>query len=201
MDGCGYIRFVWSILIPLIKPAIATVTVIHAIGIWNELILANVYLTNEDLFPITKGLIVFEGVYGSDWPKLAAAVLMLMFPMLVLFMFLQRYIISGLTSGAVKGSWNREGGVMKHEQGVRSLLDSCQRRRLIVVSACGSRNSQDDAGRHVRRSAGDRPPATVAPATAGADNRSPDDDHSNAGPDSDRRPRGHGTGLERRVRR
>ncbi|HUS42573.1 MAG TPA: carbohydrate ABC transporter permease [Ilumatobacteraceae bacterium] len=103
MDGCGYVRFVWSILIPLIKPAIATVTVIHAIGIWNELILANVYLTNEDLYPITKGLIVFEGVYGSDWPKLAAAVLMLMLPMLVLFMFLQRYIISGLTSGAVKG--------------------------------------------------------------------------------------------------
>ena len=103
MDGCSYTRFVWSILIPLIRPAIATVTVIHAIGIWNELILANVYLTNEDLFPITKGLIVFEGVYGSDWPKLAAAVLMLMLPMLVLFMFLQRYIISGLTSGAVKG--------------------------------------------------------------------------------------------------
>ena len=103
VDGCSYMRFVWSILIPLIRPAIATVTVIHAIGIWNELILANVYLTNDDLFPITKGLIVFEGVYGSDWPKLAAAVLMLMLPMLVLFMFLHRYIISGLTSGAVKG--------------------------------------------------------------------------------------------------
>ncbi len=103
MDGCSYPRFVWSILIPLIRPAIATVTVIHAIGIWNELILATVYLTNEDLYPITRGLIVFEGVYGSDWPKLAAAVLMLMAPMLVLFLFLQRYIISGLTSGAVKG--------------------------------------------------------------------------------------------------
>ena len=103
MDGCSYPRFVWSILIPLIRPAIATVTVIHAIGIWNELILATVYLTNEELYPITRGLIVFEGVYGSDWPKLAAAVLMLMLPMLVLYMFLQRYIISGLTSGAVKG--------------------------------------------------------------------------------------------------
>ena len=103
VDGCGYARFVWSILMPLIRPAIATVTVIHAIGIWNELVLATVYLTNEDLYPITRGLIVFEGVYGSDWPKLAAAVLMLMVPMLVLYMFLQRYIISGLTSGAVKG--------------------------------------------------------------------------------------------------
>ena len=46
---------------------------------------------------------MFEGVYGSDWPKLAAATIMLMIPMLVLYIFLQRYIISGLTSGAVKG--------------------------------------------------------------------------------------------------
>jgi raffinose/stachyose/melibiose transport system permease protein len=103
VDGCGYVRFVFKILFPLIKPAVATVTVIHAIGIWNELILATIYLSNDDLYPITRGLIVFEGVYGSDWPKLAAAVLMLMLPMLVLFMFLQRYIISGLTAGAVKG--------------------------------------------------------------------------------------------------
>ena len=54
-------------------------------------------------FPITRGLIVFEGVYGSNWPGIAAAVLMLMLPILILFMFLQRYIIGGLTAGAVKG--------------------------------------------------------------------------------------------------
>ena len=46
---------------------------------------------------------MFQGVYGSDWPTLAAAVLMLTFPMLILFLFLQRYIISGLTAGSVKG--------------------------------------------------------------------------------------------------
>ena len=103
VDGCGYFRFVWSVVLPLIRPAVATVTVLHAIGIWNEIILPTIYLTNENFYPITRGLIVFEGQYGSDWPGLAAAVLMLMFPMLVLFMFLQRYIIGGLTSGAVKG--------------------------------------------------------------------------------------------------
>jgi raffinose/stachyose/melibiose transport system permease protein len=103
VDGCGYFRFVWKVVLPLIRPAVATVTVLHAIGIWNELILPTIYLTNEDYYPITRGLIVFEGVYGSNWPALAAAVLMLMIPMLVLFMFLQRYIISGLTAGAVKG--------------------------------------------------------------------------------------------------
>ena len=103
LDGCGYFRFVLSIVVPLIKPAIATVVVLHAIGIWNEIIAPTIYLTNKDYYPITRGLIVFQGVYGSNWPTLAAAVLMLTFPMLILFLFLQRYIISGLTSGSVKG--------------------------------------------------------------------------------------------------
>ena len=103
LDGCGYLRFVWSIVLPLIRPAIATVVVLHAIGIWNEIILPTIYLTNKDYYPITRGLIVFQGVYGSDWPVLAAAVLMLTLPMVILFLFLQRYIVSGLTAGSVKG--------------------------------------------------------------------------------------------------
>ena len=103
MDGCGYFRFVWQVIMPLSRPAIATVVVLHAIGIWNELILPTIYLTNEAYFPVTRGLIVFKGVYGSNWPTLAAAVLMLTLPMLILFLILQKYIISGLTAGAVKG--------------------------------------------------------------------------------------------------
>lgn len=103
MDGCGYFRFVLSIVLPLIQPAVATVIVLHAIGIWNEIIAPTIYLTNKEFYPITRGLIVFTGVYGSDWPLLAAAVLLLTFPMLGLFLFLQRYIIAGLTAGSVKG--------------------------------------------------------------------------------------------------
>lgn len=103
LEGCGYVRFVWAIVLPLIRPAVATVIVLHAIGIWNEIIAPTIYLTNKNYYPITRGLIVFQGVYGSNWPTLAAAVLMLTLPMLVLFLFLQRYIVSGLTAGAVKG--------------------------------------------------------------------------------------------------
>ena len=77
--------------------------VLHAIGIWNELILPTIYLTNPDYYPITRGLIVFQGVYGSNWPTLAAAVLIMTLPMLLIFLLMQRYIISGLTQGAVKG--------------------------------------------------------------------------------------------------
>jgi raffinose/stachyose/melibiose transport system permease protein len=103
LDGCGYFRFVVSVVFPLIQPAIATVAVLHAIGIWNELILPTIYLTSPQYYPITRGMIVFQGVYGSNWPTLAAAVLIMMLPMLAIFLLLQRYIISGLTQGAVKG--------------------------------------------------------------------------------------------------
>jgi len=102
IDGCGYLRFMFTIVFPLTRPAIATVVVIHAIGIWNEVVLATIYLSSEAAYPVTRGLLVFQGVYGSDWPVLAAAVMLMTIPMVILFLFLQRYIVSGLTSGAVK---------------------------------------------------------------------------------------------------
>jgi raffinose/stachyose/melibiose transport system permease protein len=103
LEGCGYLRYVVQIVFPLAKPAIATVAVLHSIGVWNELVLATIYLTNSDFYPITRGLIVFNGVYGNNWPVLAAAVLMVAAPMAVFFVFMQRYIIGGVTAGAVKG--------------------------------------------------------------------------------------------------
>ena len=103
IDGCGYIRFVWRIVVPLTKPAIATVAILHAIGIWNELVLPTIYLTNQAYYPMTRGLIAFTGIYGNDWPLLASAVLILALPMVVLFLFLQRYIIGGFTAGSVRG--------------------------------------------------------------------------------------------------
>lgn len=102
MDGCGYIRFMLAVVFPLSRPVIATVVVLHAIGIWNELILATIYLTNQSYYPITRGMIVFQGVYGFNWPVLAAGVVLMAIPMVILFLFLQRYIISGITAGAVK---------------------------------------------------------------------------------------------------
>lgn len=103
IEGSGYLRYVFQIVMPLAKPAIATVSVLHAIGVWNELILPTIYLTSSEFYPITRGLIVFQGVYGNNWPLLAAGVLMIALPMIVFFVFMQRYIIGGVTAGAVKG--------------------------------------------------------------------------------------------------
>jgi raffinose/stachyose/melibiose transport system permease protein len=103
LEGSGYIRWLVRIILPLTKPALATVAILHAIGVWNELVLASIYLTKEAYYPITRGLIVFTGIYGNDWPLLAAAVLMLAAPMIVLYLFLQRYIIGGFTAGSLRG--------------------------------------------------------------------------------------------------
>ena len=103
IEGAGYLRYVFQIVMPLAKPAIATVAVLHSIGVWNELILPTIYLTSEEFYPVTRGLIVFQGVYGTNWPLLAAGVMMIALPMVIFFIVMQRFIIGGVTAGAVKG--------------------------------------------------------------------------------------------------
>jgi raffinose/stachyose/melibiose transport system permease protein len=103
MDGCGYLRFVLKIVFPLIKPALASVIVLHAIGVWNDYATALIYLPKKAFMPITRGLMVFYGQFGNDWTTLAAAILMLMLPMAALFLLLQRWIIDGILQGSLRG--------------------------------------------------------------------------------------------------
>ncbi len=103
MDGCGYTRFVIRIVFPLMKPALASIIVLHAIGIWNDYITPLIYLPKKTLMPITRGLMVFYGQFGNDWTTLSAAMLMLMVPMIVLYLALQKWIIAGVLQGSVRG--------------------------------------------------------------------------------------------------
>ena len=103
IDGCGYVRYVLQIVLPLIQPAIATVALLQAIGIWNDLILPMIYLPNKAFYPVTRGLMVFYGQFGTAWTQLSAATIIMVAPLVILFIFLQRYIIEGALRGAVKG--------------------------------------------------------------------------------------------------
>lgn len=103
IDGCGYARFVARIVFPLAKPALASVVVLHAIGVWNDYATALIYLPKKALMPITRGLMVFYGQFGNDWTTLSAAIIMLMIPMVLLFLLLQRWIIDGILQGSTKG--------------------------------------------------------------------------------------------------
>ncbi len=102
MDGCGYFRYMFRILIPLMKPAIASMAIITAIGVWNDIIRAIIYLSSKALYPITRGLYVFQGQYQVDMTQQMAALIMVAAPLVLCYVFLQRYIVDGVVAGAIK---------------------------------------------------------------------------------------------------
>jgi raffinose/stachyose/melibiose transport system permease protein len=102
MDGCGYIRYVFQVVLPLIKPAVVTVMILQAIAIWNDLINPMIYLTNKRFYPVTRGLMTFYGQFGNDWTQLAAATIIMVAPMVVLFIVMQRFILEGAMRGSLK---------------------------------------------------------------------------------------------------
>lgn len=103
MDGCGYFQYVTQVVMPLVKPALATIALLHSIGIWNDLIAPMIYLTSKSFYPVTRGLMVFYGQFGTAWTQLSAATLIMVAPLILLFVFLQRYIIEGAMQGSLKG--------------------------------------------------------------------------------------------------
>lgn len=102
MDGCGYFKYMFRILIPLMKPAIASMTVLTAIGVWNDIVRAMIYLSKQQFYPVTRGLWVFRGQYQVDTTLQMAAMIMVAAPLVILYIFLQRYIIDGAVAGAIK---------------------------------------------------------------------------------------------------
>jgi raffinose/stachyose/melibiose transport system permease protein len=102
VDGAGYFRYFFKFVIPLAQPAISSMAILQAIGVWNDITRAIIFLSNDKLFPITKGLFVFSGLYSVSWTELTAALVIVAAPLIILYLFLQRYIISGLTASSVK---------------------------------------------------------------------------------------------------
>lgn len=102
IDGAGYFRCLFVIITPLIKPILVTAAILHSIGIWNDIIGPTIYLTNSSYFPISLGLNVFKGQYSSNLTGLAAATLLAALPLVIIYVFFQRYFIEGAVAGAVK---------------------------------------------------------------------------------------------------
>ncbi len=102
LDGIGYWRYLFTFILPLAKPALATIFILQAVWIWNEIILATVLLADPSKFPVTVGLYAFKGTYSNQWPLLAAATFIVAAPLIVGYIFIQRYLVSGVL-GAVKG--------------------------------------------------------------------------------------------------
>lgn len=103
MDNCGYIRIYWYVTLPLCLPIIATVGVFNFVGSWNSFLLPLIVLNSEAKYTWPLGIMQFQGQFGSDWPRILAFLTLSIMPAIAFFLLAQRYVISGLTGGAVKG--------------------------------------------------------------------------------------------------
>ncbi len=102
IDGAGKLYTLWRILVPVIVPGIASLFIILFVGKWNEFALASILLRDPGIFSLTVGTYTLLGPDESDFRLTAAASLINIVPILLVFLALQRYLISGLTAGAVK---------------------------------------------------------------------------------------------------
>ena len=103
IDGCTRWKTWWRVVFPLLKPTIATVAIIDAMAFWNDYLLPSLVLQKKELYTIPIATQAFYGTYTSDLGLIMAALLLAMLPILILYVLLQRFIVEGVTSGAVKG--------------------------------------------------------------------------------------------------
>ncbi|MFT5207479.1 MAG: raffinose/stachyose/melibiose transport system permease protein [Candidatus Omnitrophota bacterium] len=103
IDGCGRLRVYWHIALPLAKPAIAVLAIFNVLNVWNEYILAMLVLSDRALMPLQRGLMVFQGAHITQYPLLMAGIIITIAPVILIYLALQKYIIKGITAGAVKG--------------------------------------------------------------------------------------------------
>lgn len=103
IDGCGKFGIYWRVALPLAKPAIAVVVIFNALTVWNEYLLAMLLLSNKSLMPLQRGLMVFQGAHVTQYPLLMAGITITVIPIVLMYIVMQKYIITGITAGAVTG--------------------------------------------------------------------------------------------------
>jgi multiple sugar transport system permease protein len=102
IDGCTELQALWYIVLPLARPGLAACGIYLAIVAWSEFVFARTLVTKPDNWLVTVGLQSFVGEYLVEWPALMAAGVVSLLPMLALFLLLEPFLVSGMTSGAVK---------------------------------------------------------------------------------------------------
>lgn len=102
VEGCGRMKAFGMIIVPLVKPAIASAVILVMQTSWNELIFS-LQLTNLKTYPLTVGVARYVGAVSVDWGKCSAAATITMVPIIIVGFFMQKYLVTGMTAGAVKG--------------------------------------------------------------------------------------------------
>ncbi|WP_260838939.1 carbohydrate ABC transporter permease [Heyndrickxia oleronia] len=97
MDGCSYFRIYWNIMLPLAKPAIATLTIFTFLTSWNEFYEPLIYINSKELMTLPLALALFTDEVGTKWELLMSASVMATVPLLIIFFFAQKQFIEGVS--------------------------------------------------------------------------------------------------------
>ena len=103
IEGASAGKIFWRIVLPLAKPAVAITALFSFMTSWNEFILAATFMDKENMYTAPVGLRFFVGGFSQQWGYFAAGSIIVSIPVVLLFLYLQKYLVSGLTAGGVKG--------------------------------------------------------------------------------------------------
>lgn len=103
IDGCSKIGIWWHVALPLAKPVLAVVVVFNALNVWNEYILALIIFDSRKFMPLQVALQTFQGEFVTNYPLLMAGLTITALPIIIVYLLMQKYIVKGVTAGAVVG--------------------------------------------------------------------------------------------------
>ena len=103
IDGCNIWQVLFKILLPVVKPVISTALILTFLAVWNDFPLAKIMLNSPDVRTISIAAAYFKGQFSTNYALMTAGCVILIVPQLLIFTIFQKYIIDGVTAGAVKG--------------------------------------------------------------------------------------------------
>lgn len=103
LDGCGIFRTFFQIILPLVKPALATISIFTFLSTWNEMMFAITFLNSDKYRTLTVGIMQMVGKYTTDWGTMGAGLVVATLPTVVIYLLFSNQVQSGMVSGAVKG--------------------------------------------------------------------------------------------------
>jgi len=103
IDGCSKLGIWWHVALPLAKPVLAVVVVFNALSVWNEYVLALIIFDSRRFMPLQVAIKLFQGEFVTNYPLLMAGLTITVLPIIIVYLLMQKYIVKGVTAGAVYG--------------------------------------------------------------------------------------------------
>lgn len=102
IDGCNELQLFFKVVFPMLKPITATIVILNALWIWNDFLLPLLMITDKDKYTLLLSTKMLFGQYSSDWSRILAILILALLPVIIVYLFMQKYIVKGVSDGAIK---------------------------------------------------------------------------------------------------